>query len=514
MAIALGAPRKSATQLDNLSVNTTLDATDLRARKIYWALFVLINLVLILPLWMTKYPPLVDYTNHLARAYILHNYDQVETFKASYVKVVEPIPNLAFDLIVPFFMNIFRIEVAGKIFLTLTLLLFTSGCHMLGRAIHGSPTWLALSSALFTYNSTFIIGFVNYMFGLGMFFISAALWLRFRRRWSPMTVAIMILLVFACFLAHLSSYLFLGVTLVVVTLFDYFAARKINKNMVVGLLPLVPPLLAFVAYMKGSGQVGNIESNTVLGKLIGALALILSYHYFLDAALALALLALALSLYFKAKNAQVKWAMIAVGTIFAILYMVFPKTLFTAGGADARFVPPAVVLIVLAISFEVSKRVGQYALIIFLAVSFIRTGSIWYEWRNLDKRFAEQVELFRHFEEGARVYPLYFKDTIHNNKLDRPFDHVILYSVIYRHASTPTLFHIRGQQPLLFRNEPYFIPLKSSTLPAQVNWQQIFSNYDYIWCYKISDDFLPYLKENGELIAANDDTMIYRAHKQ
>lgn len=513
MSIALDAPRKNVTQLDDLSVNTRLDAADLRGRKVYWALFALINLALVLPLWMTKYPPLMDYTNHLARAYILHNYDHVETFKSSYVKVIEPIPNLAFDLIAPFFMKVCRVEVAGKIFLTLTLLLFTFGCHLLGSVIHGSPTWLAFSSALFAYNSMFIMGFVNYMFGLGMFFISAAVWLRFRRRWSPATVAVMSLLAFAGFLSHLSAYLFLGVTIVVVTAFDYLSARTINRNMFIGLLPLVPPLLAFVAFMEGSGRVGGIEWNTALGKIIGALALILSYHYFLDAALGLILLGLALSLYFKSKNAQVKWAIITAGSIFAILYLVFPKTLFTSGGADARFVPPAAVLILLAISFEVNKRVAQYALVIFLAVSFIRVGSIWHEWRSLDKRFAEQVELFRHFEEGARVYPLYFKDSIHNHKLDRPFEYVILYSVIYRHASTPTLFHIRGQQPLLFRNEPYFVSLKSSALPADVNWQQIFSDYDYIWCYKISDDFIPFLEEKGQLIAASEDTMIYRARR-
>jgi hypothetical protein len=36
-------------------------------------LFVVCGFVLILPIWLVKYPPIVDYPNHLARAFVLHH---------------------------------------------------------------------------------------------------------------------------------------------------------------------------------------------------------------------------------------------------------------------------------------------------------------------------------------------------------------------------------------------------------------------------------------------------------
>src|SRR5215216_6470662 len=106
----------------------------------YWLLLCLAGVLLCLPVVFTNYVPLVDYPNHLARAYILHSYDQVPAYRAEYRVALGPLPNLAVDLVVVVGLSFFGLPAAGKIFLITTVLLFVAGCHRLGRAIHGSPT--------------------------------------------------------------------------------------------------------------------------------------------------------------------------------------------------------------------------------------------------------------------------------------------------------------------------------------------------------------------------------------
>ena len=69
--------------------------------KSYWVAFASVCAFLCLPLLSVTYPPLVDYPNHLARAHVLYHYADVPAYQARYYKVLEPIPNLAIDLVVP-----------------------------------------------------------------------------------------------------------------------------------------------------------------------------------------------------------------------------------------------------------------------------------------------------------------------------------------------------------------------------------------------------------------------------
>lgn len=62
---------------------------------------VAVLLVVIAPLWIVRFNPLVDYPMHLARAYVLKEYEHVNFFQRQFDRAFAPIPNLAIDLIVP-----------------------------------------------------------------------------------------------------------------------------------------------------------------------------------------------------------------------------------------------------------------------------------------------------------------------------------------------------------------------------------------------------------------------------
>ncbi len=496
-------------------VDTTIAGEDSHSLKTYWVLFTLISVLICLPVWSIEYVPLVDYPNHLARVYIVYHYDDVEAYRSMYDKLVEPIPNMAIDVIAPPLLKIFDVKIAGKIFLTITLLLFSAGCHLLGRSIHGRPTWLALPCIFFSYNSMLLFGYVNYIFGLGAFLITFALWLKYRKRWNLKTTIIISSLVFASYLAHLSSFTFLGVTFVAITFFDYLSAKSVTKNMIVGLIPLLPPLIAFRVFMKGSGRTGTLIWNTVYGKLTNSLILVTSYNYLLDGVIVVVILLLLLVTAHHMKSLQVKWAILVTGCILGVLFLACPSVIFTSAGADGRFIPPAVILTLMALRFEVTKRVGKYALFLFLAVSLVRLGSICYEWISFDKKTASQVEMFNHFEDGARVYPIIFlREDLRNfgkDKIERVIHHTIQYSTIYRHTFSPTFFGKRGRVLIVYKHEPQYIQLRAEIPPDEVDWEFIFDNYDYLWCYKINDSYAQYLKDRCKLVKADPNGfMIFR----
>ena len=148
--------------------------------KSYYLLFATLLLLQLCPILFAAYPAMHDYPNHLARAHILHEYDDSKSYQETYNRDGRLIPNLSMDLIVPALMNIVSVETASKIFLSLVVLVFNLGLHYLGRTVNGRPHWNVLPATFFTYNFAFSYGFVNYMFGLGIFFITLGMWLRFR----------------------------------------------------------------------------------------------------------------------------------------------------------------------------------------------------------------------------------------------------------------------------------------------------------------------------------------------
>lgn len=500
--------KRFAAALSSRAMETTLVAAD--RRRIYWALWLGVSGGLCLPIWFTTYIPLVDYPNHLARAYVLHAYGREPFFQAMYALVAEPIPNLALDLIVTPLMTLFEANTAGKIFLTLTVIVFTYGCHRLGIAIHRRPTWVAIVCLPFVYCSPFLYGFVNYQFSIGVFLVAFAVWLERRRRWSVAGFALVTPLIFAGYLAHLSAYVFLGIGIVVITLYDWFATRRITVASLAGCLPLVPPLVAFLVFMRGTGEVGTIEWNSLQGKFINSLAFVLSYNYALDVLVALGIAGVAAMLASRTECFAVKRRAFTVGVCFALLFVLCPQTLFTSAGADARFVPVAVLCVLLSLRFKVPARAGKIALCLLLAFAFVRVASIWQTWSGMSARVATQIAMFESLDARAKIYPVFFDDELKASKIERPFEHSIHYATIRRHAFTPTLFAIRGQQPLIFRAQHVFDRVNSDTPLAHTNWEAVRRDYDYIWCIKIDDNYIRFLNDNFPLVAEADGARIYR----
>ena len=434
--------------------------------KAYYAALLIVLLAILAPMWVVDYPGMVDYPNHLVRCYILAHYHDNLIWQQRYFLDHSPVPNLAIDLIVTPLLRILPLLVAGKVFLSLTAALYVLGCSAVGRAVTGKPNWLALLCAFTFYNSALLYGFVNYVFGIGVFLCIFAFWLRIRNAMTPLRLLVCCLLSMVAYFTHLSSIAILGVACVTIALLDFIRDHRIRR-LFVNVIWLATPVLLMVGFMKSNGRVGILEWSTVGGKLINLLSPVRSYSVAVDAGIIAVLIVCAVVILRGCKVHSIA----VVSLVLLLLFLITPKTLFTSTSADSRYVIPCYLMLVLSIE----PRWGRWqkaALAVALAAMLVRTGSITSNWLTINHRNQQVLAMGDGLPAGAHIYALQPVSSI-SAKLDRGFVHVIEFWTISHGADISTLFALPGQQPLVFRQTPCDVSELDKCLDS----------YDFVWTY-------------------------------
>jgi len=497
----------------------TSGLTDTTAGSKYYVALVVVTLIQLGPIWTTRYPALADFPNHLARAFIIYHHNEIPEYKAIYEVNWRPIPNLAIDLVIPTLLNFVSLQLATKIFLSMIVVLFNWGCHTLGAAAHGKPNWIALTTSFFTYNFAFSFGFVNYLFGLGVFFVTLGVWLRFQGNWSPSRMLLFSFLVVISYLSHLSSYAFLGIAVFILTVRQSIHTRSFQIQQVLGLLSFVPPLIALVFYMHANLRGGAPMEwwrPLAVKKLIGLSYPFISHYIYFD--LAVGLLFIVGLLFLLTTSRGVNTGLLLVGCALAASYFVSPMS---GGGLfsylDRRFVVPAIVLIVLAFKIPVSgtmgKTIAPSLVICLLVLSIVRTGAVWKFWHGISQDMQVQVDMLNMVPIGAKIFPIFMGERTAGATAAYDMNFVMAphYATINRYTFCPTIFAGYGAEVLRIKNPsrgPFIIGRE--TLLTEVDWDRIFRNYEYVWCYKLTDEYKNYLLKTCELTAQAGQTMLFR----
>jgi hypothetical protein len=467
--------------------------------------------ILVAPLFQLSYVPLVDFPSHLVRCFILYHYHDVPAFQQTYQVLYEPIPNVACDIIITSLLHVFNVLTAGRLFIGLIICLYALGCHLLAAELQGRPSWIAIPCAFTVYSSPLMWGLVNYVLGLALFMICVAVWMRWRPSWSVGRYLLVTALVSAAFLTHLTAYGFLGITFAIMTGYDLVTQRRTIVQSAGDLGVLVPPLIAFAVFMTKSGSVGSIQWSTVAGKIGELFPFFRAYNLAFDL---LFLITIALSiLVFLWRSSRVRpmWPVTITAAVFAALFLACPRVLFTSSGADARFVPPAILLFVLSLRVEVPKRTEVVIVSIVLMASVLRVGLIRREWMRFDDTIGQAVRLTDAIPAAAKVYPAMFPmeclpsestlltkvlsrshgsrvlailQTDECRKRDVVFEHILEYATIRSSAFVPSLHAHRGQQPLVFRTIPRY---RSATMSLEPDWMNDARDYDFIWSYAMPE---------------------------
>jgi hypothetical protein len=427
----------------------------------YRAALLLVGLLFAAPFLLVERAPLVDWPNHVARAWILAHRGEVEAWEEAFEPARVPIPNLASELVLPALFPLLGPEGAARAFLALLALLFVGGCHAAGRALHRRPTWMALPASTLLYSSTLLYGFVNYLAGAALFLLAFAAWWRARAAWSALRLAGVALLAALAWLAHLSAFAFLGAALGLVTLADLLRRRRGPGAAALDLLPLLAPAVAFVAPRAGGGGGGGIVWNDLAGKAAAAGGLAVGYGPEAPALFGLGVLALLAGLGLSRARAA-SGAALGLAVAFALLFLACPKVLFTSWAADARFVLPAGLLLA-------------------------RVATIGHAWRAIDARLEpELARLEAALPRAATVLPWPARPgALARDKEERALEHALHWLTWRRDLLVPTLFAIRGQQALVWRVDP--LPgARPDALDEEA--ARGFARFDFAWTFGLGPE--------------------------
>lgn len=485
--------------------------------KAYYLVSAVLLLLQLCPIWATPYPAMHDYPNHLARVHILHEYGENKSYQALYERDTRPIPNLAIDLIVSTFMSIASVETSSKMFLSLMVIVFNLGIHLFGFAVNRGPYWSVLACTFFTYNFAFSYGFVNYLFGVGVFFGTLAIWLHFRPHWTLARIVLTSLLTLVCYVSHLSAFVFFSLSIVCLTGIQLIKDRLLRIEHVLGLTVLVPPMLLYFLYSHGiDGTAPMIWWRPLLVKKVTGLVYpFLTYDLFIDLGLGLGFVVFVLFLLRGKGRATINWESILLSGMFVALYLCAPMSGAQSSYVDRRFLLPATLFLLLGLKINVLNKTGRHILIGLLCLTILRLGEVVYYWNRIGGEVQAQVHMLDKLPSGVRLYPMVLHESSARNWLwDMHFFFTAHYATIYRNAFVPTIYAWKGAHPLNLRtdNNDYF-QVEQGTPFANVNWEVIFSNYDYLWGYKLPEEFSRFLATKGELIAQSDEAMLVRIGK-
>jgi hypothetical protein len=504
---------------------------------------------LLVPLFLVDVPPLLDYPNHLARMYVLAFGQHDPILSRMYAQHWAIIPNLAIDLVLPELVRLLPLYVAGRIMLAAALLLPLFGVIAYHRAAFRTRSYWPLAAGLTAYNALFILGFMNFLLGLGMALLVAAAWLRWRAR-HPVVVALCgAAATTAIFFMHLFGVVFLAVLLGAEELAWVWQHRsdrsallpRLWRHGLIGLVAFLPPAaLYFMAPLSDAG--GLVFSLPLWGKALNLFEPFIAYDGTPDRITAGMFLILLLGLW-RFGRLRIARGIGAAALLLLVLYLNCPFFAMGTAFIDARF-PVMIGLLAFAGLRPVHLAPGvRGALAAVLALIFVaRTASLATVWHTHNHDVSDMRQVVSAVPQGSRVLvvsvdpedaPDYWRALPRGRDLpnyDRVDIHLPTLLLIERRAFPPCLFTVPTKQPLVLLapydriGAPECQPPNWQSLvaghripatrpgPDLRNWQR---DYDYVLLLNAggAGDLRRFLPDRLALLAATDVAALYRIQR-
>ncbi|MGH7070405.1 MAG: hypothetical protein ACREFO_10365 [Acetobacteraceae bacterium] len=360
------------------------------------------------PLLWIRVPALVDYPDHLARMWILAAHGSIPALAANYQLHWRILPDLAMDLIVPPLSHLLPIEIAGRVFIALTMMTLIGGTATLHRVLYGRWAIWPLWSALFVYNAVLFWGFLNCLFGIGVSLFALSGWMatrEWRPAWRvlPFSAAATLL-----FILHLFAFGFYGLAVALYELDSRISQRRISIASAWSLLAAGAQFLpGFVLWDLSLKHVG--PTVTVYGNLADKLHALLAPFTFgyvpAPFDLIVGLLAVAFLVWaIFTRSLTLAREFRRPLAVMAIVAIAMPNVLSGSWAADLRL-PVALTFLLIAgahLRMPSPRMAAAFASIAFCVLG-ARIWTVTQTWRDYDRQFAEFRSASRVITPGSRL---------------------------------------------------------------------------------------------------------------
>ncbi len=506
------------------------------------ALFAVLAAIAAVPILLYPWPPLGDYINHLARMHVIAAIDHDPDLALFYEVQWQVIPNLTMDLIVPVLERVMNVYLAGQAYTIMTFVLILSGTLALNRRLYGRWSVLPLIAFPLLYNSVFLVGTMNYLFGVGLALWALATWAALRERAMALRLTVSALFMLALFFCHLYAVGVYGLGLLAFELHRLWTSWRSDRSwskhvggrsapalldfVACGLpfLPVLPLLL-----MSPTWTLRWDYNWELRGKFSGLLFVI--EVYWRPATLLLATVvgvAAAFAMRHRALRFHpLGWVLLAVG---GATYLMLPRVLFDTYMADQRL-PIALAFMVIAcaqldLRDDFVRRGFATVLVVLLAMRAFEVQSVW---RELSRGTASFSESVRHIERGAKVLVAYADPNNGDDAREFWLMHAACLAIIERSALVTTAFTVLGKQVMHVR--PYYRdrvdtedgmppsvqqllqPVRQIGGRAPPYWSHWSRDYDYLYVLFTDPDYANPDPMRLEPIYAGDRFLLYRINR-
>src|SRR6266851_3893616 len=360
----------------------------------------LLAAMLLAPVWIAAFPPLLDYPNHLARAFVLAHLNESHfSFRQFYRADWGAYPYLGVDASLAVLGRLFPIETAGRVYLSLCVLALPTAVWFFLRQAQPDAEAASLWSLLIAYNVFFLEGFLNFDLSIAVGFLALGLWLRWLAkpgtgRWIAALVAFTSL-----YFTHLLGF---GITGLIVGAYLALSRRQIREWLWSGALAL--PGVAFYLH---SSRVG-LSANKIIfhgwDDKLDSLGMILhGYWPWLDWISLAALAAWFLAAWWR--NPEFRWDgrwLVIAGFLF-VLFWAIPWMWGEGSDLDIRVLP--VLFVVLLATVRVGKR-AKWLAAIPLVLFAARTVNMTQHFAAAQTELAGLARSFEAVPRGALVLPV------------------------------------------------------------------------------------------------------------
>src|SRR5947199_1469688 len=427
-------------------------------------LFIALAAIASIPIVLYPWPPLSDYINHLARMHVIATIGSDPNLALFYQIEWQVIPNLMMDLIVPILQRVMNVYLAGQAYTIMTFVLILSGTLALNRQLYRHWSVLPLIAFPLLYNNVFLVGTMNYLFGIGLALWALTSWVALRERAVALRLAVSTLFVLALFFCHLFAVGVYGLGLLAFELQRLLGLRWRGPLAVDGpAKPGLPPWLDFIVsglpflpvvpllLMSPTWTLRWDFTWELSGKVNGLLFVIEVYSrsatFFLATIVAIAAV-------FAARHRALQfhpfgWMLLAVG---GITYLALPRVLSDTYMADQRL-PIALAFMIIACAHldlrdEFVRRGFATVLVLLLAVRAFEVQGVW---RDLSRGTASFRDSVRQIERRSQVLVAYADPDNGDNVRELWLMHAACLAIIERSALVTTAFTVLGKQVLHVR---------------------------------------------------------------
>lgn len=438
------------------------------------AIWVVLIAILLWPLAVFPVFGLGDTLNHLARMHILATIAKSPELGRHYEIHWAPIPYLAMDAIVPALATVFPIQVAGRLFVGLCVVMPAASASVLHRAVHGRWSMLPAAGLLIGYSYVLSLGFLNFAFSAGLSVMLFAGWISARSlpRWSRsllFCVPVMLL-----YLGH--AFACLGYCLAVAGYEiglcwkpHFRPAYNVGLDWVAAAAQALPALILASRLDLHEAYAGPLATRygTVSERLTDLLSPFVFRFSAADALVALCLLGIVFFVRRWLLLSEVSAALVSI----VIASLCVPTVLWSTWGADLRLPLVAGIVVLGGLSWKVQldPRMQRLMLAALAGMIGVRSADVAAALRVSEAHISDTRLVLRSFPLGARMLavdadgPRTTSDISLSTKWQLP-----LLAVIDRDTFVPTLFTgmttIRPRSAYLASSTPNGLPIDLAQL--------------------------------------------------